>query len=1005
MALNDGIRRNIATVSKEERDRFRDAILALAQLTFPGLPGDPVPGGVSYWFKQDEIHDSTHVHYCPAFFPWHRELMNRFEGMLRGVDPALSLHYWDWTQDPRNAPDGQGGFVNLFTPDFMGSAIGATGLPVEMGAPFDALGRFYGAAAGQDRDAPGRTAADPPLTVVRQVGHGGALITAAQEAVLLAAPDFVELSGRMQGTAPYPDLHGTAHSYIGGTIRSPHTSFRDPFVFLLHSNVDRLFAMWQRQPGHPERVDPAQVYRGQSTGHDGYQNTKGGQRSTIDPPPMPPPSSTTVANDADVDSLHPWWGILSPLEPWSGPGDIAQTAATGIIAHVKTVRPWVEAEAPHPVIDSRDPSVVRPPSYDTVPHSSYFIFDRDTFSENEAAATPTFAAAFTLIYDGYTPNELGGSPPAAPAFAVTFDSGVDASGSIAVSAQPPALENASGLDVPQRITFPIDVHVTDPTVFTTFTDTRTVHVRATHGSDTADGTLELLKQPNPYMVDGDPSWLSTDVRVFRLSPGGTLDHLPLFHHPDPGSDPAAAATTFIQGVITRFNGIAPGPNHPFELLSQDQQVSQLELNSTIGTTPVFNYAVAKVRYRASMQPASNVQVFFRAFTTMRSALDYSYVAPNPPQINYPRSGTPASAVPLLGTIDGEVGSIPFFAVPRVNAGQPVDTPNVQTLPATGADTVTYFGCWLDINQPTPRFPSPAAGPGLWPIPQLIHGHHQCLVAEIRFQPGASDPIPSGSTPASSDRLAQRNLAIAHSDNPGNADTHTVAHTFTLKPSAAPVRANTGAPGKEPVFFDELMIRWNDVPSETKATLFVPEWDADEILALAAVRQHPQALHKVDAHTLAIDIADVGFVPIPGGQRGDVAALMTLELPQGVKARQVFHVDVRQYSRARSRFLGGFRIAIPVGTPTELLPLETRRLALLRYMAQAVPPTNRWHPIYARWLDLLALKVRGLGGDPDKVPASLSDPAGISPQPAAGGGCFGLLVRVLRRLMGRDRDDD
>ena len=55
--LGDGIRRNIATVSKEERDRLRDAILALQTQLY----GD----GVSYWFKQDEIHDSTHVHVCP----------------------------------------------------------------------------------------------------------------------------------------------------------------------------------------------------------------------------------------------------------------------------------------------------------------------------------------------------------------------------------------------------------------------------------------------------------------------------------------------------------------------------------------------------------------------------------------------------------------------------------------------------------------------------------------------------------------------------------------------------------------------------------------------------------------------------------------------------------------------------------------------------------------------------------------------------------------------------
>lgn len=78
--------------------------------------------------------------------------------------------------------------------------------------------------------------------------------------------------------------HGAAHSYIGGNLGDPHLSFRDPFVFLLHSNIDRLWAMWQRQPGHPERLDPAQVY-------DTEEN------------------STTVAGRNDVEVGEPYWGI------------------------------------------------------------------------------------------------------------------------------------------------------------------------------------------------------------------------------------------------------------------------------------------------------------------------------------------------------------------------------------------------------------------------------------------------------------------------------------------------------------------------------------------------------------------------------------------------------------------------------------------------------------------------------------------------------------------------
>jgi hypothetical protein len=120
MALGDGIRRNIASVDPAERALLRDALIALNQRFFPGSRTDtPARGGVSWWFKQDEIHQATHVHGGPEFVPWHRELVNRLEEMLRQINPQLSLHYWDWTQDPQP----------LFANTFMGSANGQAGDP------------------------------------------------------------------------------------------------------------------------------------------------------------------------------------------------------------------------------------------------------------------------------------------------------------------------------------------------------------------------------------------------------------------------------------------------------------------------------------------------------------------------------------------------------------------------------------------------------------------------------------------------------------------------------------------------------------------------------------------------------------------------------------------------------------------------------------------------------------------------------------------------------------
>jgi hypothetical protein len=69
-------------VSQAERNKLRDAILELDRRTYPD--------GVSLWDKQDQIHQATHVHGGPAFLPWHRELVNRYEALL-STPAALAL--------------------------------------------------------------------------------------------------------------------------------------------------------------------------------------------------------------------------------------------------------------------------------------------------------------------------------------------------------------------------------------------------------------------------------------------------------------------------------------------------------------------------------------------------------------------------------------------------------------------------------------------------------------------------------------------------------------------------------------------------------------------------------------------------------------------------------------------------------------------------------------------------------------------------------------------------
>jgi hypothetical protein len=167
---------------------------------------------------------------------------------------------------------------------------------------------------------------------------------------------------------------------------------------------------------------------------------------------------------------------------------------------------------------------------------------------------------------------------------------------------------------------------------------------------------------------------------------------------------------------------------------------------------------------------------------------------------------------------------------------------------------------------------------------------------------------------------------------------------------------------------------------------------DKVLQLAARRQHPNVLHKVDPHTLAIDLADATFVPIPSAGKNSYAGLITLTLPDGVRTGQVYRADFQQIARLR-RFNGSFRFTVPIGDETRMLPDEVRRLAVLRYVAQGKPAGSRWQPIFARWVATQAGKVRGLGGDPALVPPSLTDPQGVG-EPGVGKGLVSGKVRCL-----------
>jgi hypothetical protein len=68
-------------------------------------------------------------------------------------------------------------------------------------------------------------------------------------------------------------------------------------------------------------------------------------------------------------------------------------------------------------------------------------------------------------------------------------------------------------------------------------------------------------------------------------------------------------------------------------------------------------------------------------------------------------------------------------------------------------------------------------------------------------------------------------------------------------------------------------------------------------------------------------------------------------------------------------IGAFQLGVPVSTKSEMLPYHMQLLSIMRWRAAHLPRRSRWRKAMLHYLDLLANKVRALGGDPFAVPAT------------------------------------
>lgn len=253
------VRKNANLLTPIERDRFLSAFVNFV-----------ISGQYQNFLDMHNEAVSSQIHNRAAFLPWHRIYLLDLERHLQQIDKMVMIPYWDF-QAP--AP-------NVFTLDFMGiptsSTVGV--LQFSLNNPLinwhlenlPSLARRPRFNAQQDR-----------------------AIVEARSTTLARLPGFRNFAS-MEGNP-----HGSSHTSFTGPINFAPTAPQDPLFFMLHSNVDRIWAEWQMLGSGNTLFDSADI--------NAYN-------------PVTIRSPNPRIGDFLNDTMWPWNGITGGDRPATAPG-------------------------------------------------------------------------------------------------------------------------------------------------------------------------------------------------------------------------------------------------------------------------------------------------------------------------------------------------------------------------------------------------------------------------------------------------------------------------------------------------------------------------------------------------------------------------------------------------------------------------------------------------------------------------------------------------------------
>ncbi|MXX72099.1 MAG: hypothetical protein F4205_07660 [Gemmatimonadetes bacterium] len=253
------IRKNAARMDHGEWRRFCSALLALKHTYAAGSE-------VSIYDQFVAMHVAVrrlvpagnptsptsldNAHGGPAFLPWHREYLRRLENALASVDPRVTLPYWNWGIGAEAETNG------LFADYALGNRAGEVSSGYFSASGDSVLGLGWTIPVPlrlNDPSSPALHRGEDLSAVPTEPVANSTFPSAETVFSILQRGSFSTFRTALE-TVPHDRLHG----WVGGDMGTSASPI-DPIFFLHHAQVDRIWAIWQREyPGeryYPQRLE------------------------------------------------------------------------------------------------------------------------------------------------------------------------------------------------------------------------------------------------------------------------------------------------------------------------------------------------------------------------------------------------------------------------------------------------------------------------------------------------------------------------------------------------------------------------------------------------------------------------------------------------------------------------------------------------------------------------------------------------------------------------------